>query len=69
MNRSVRGLPLDELEDAHEHAEILLTRYAGMLSAPLSALLSAWHGDLTVLIEDRYSFVPADDAERDSEAS
>jgi hypothetical protein len=69
MNRGVRRLPLDELEDAHEHAEVLLTTYAGMLSEQLSALLSAWHGDLTVIIEGRYSFVPADAAERDGDAS
>jgi len=53
--------PLDELEDAHEHAEILLDRYAGMLSAQLSALLSAWHTDLAVMIEDRYARIPDDD--------
>jgi len=62
MNLSTRALPLDELEDAHEHAEILLTTYAGMLSEQLSAALSAWHGDLEVIIEDRYSDILADEA-------
>jgi hypothetical protein len=63
MNLRARALPLDELEDAHEHAEILLTTYAAMLSEQLSAALSAWHGDLGVMIEDRYSRILADDAE------
>ena len=52
---------LDELEDAHEHAEILLTRYAEMLSEQLSALLSVWHTDLEMIIEDRYGDVPDDE--------
>jgi hypothetical protein len=60
MSPTARGLQLDELEDAHEHAEILLTRYAGMLSAQLSALLSAWQTDLETIIEDRYD-LPADE--------
>jgi hypothetical protein len=63
MNLSTRALPLDELEDAHEHAEILLTTYAGMLSRQLSAALSAWHGDLAMIIEDRYSRILTDDTE------
>ena len=62
-NVSTRALSLDELEDAHEHAAILLTTYAGMLPEQLSAALSAWHGDLAVIIEDRYSHILADDAE------
>jgi len=61
MSPSARGLQLDELEDAHEHAEILLTRYAGMLSEQLSALLSAWHTDLAVIIEDRYGLMADDE--------
>jgi hypothetical protein len=62
-NVRTRALSLDELEDAHEHAEILLTTYAGLLSDQLSTALSAWHGDLAVIIEDRYSQILADDAE------
>ena len=61
MSASALGLQLDELEDAHEHAEILLTRYAGMLSEQLSALLSVWHTDLEMIIEDRYGRVPDDE--------
>jgi hypothetical protein len=61
MSPSARGLQLDDLEDAHEHAEILLTRYAGILSAQLSALLLAWHTDLEMIIEDRYGRVPDDE--------
>jgi hypothetical protein len=67
MSPQPSGLPLDDLEGAHEHAEVLLTRYAGMLSAQLSALLSEWHTDLTMLIEDRYDLMPDDDAEQDPE--
>jgi hypothetical protein len=61
MTTTDRGLQLDELEDAHEHAEVLLTRYAGMLSAQLSALLSAWQTDLETIIEDRYGLPPDDE--------
>jgi hypothetical protein len=61
MSPAASGLQLDELEDAHEHAEILLTRYAGMLSAQLSALLSAWHTDLETVIQDRYGLPPDDE--------
>lgn len=68
MNPSTRDLPLDELEDAHEHAEILLGKYASLLSAELSALLSAWHEYLTVTIEDLYGLTPADQAGRDGDA-
>jgi hypothetical protein len=68
MSLSTRGLPLDELEEAHEHAEILLTRYAGMLSEQLSALLAVWHTDLTMIIEDRYGLILDDDAEPDGDA-
>lgn len=67
MSRSARRLPLDDLEDAHEHAEILLTRYAGLLSGQLCALLAAWHGHLTVIIEDGYGLTPDDYAGREGD--
>jgi hypothetical protein len=68
MNLSARDFPLDELEDAYEHAEILLSKYAGLLSEQLSATLSAWHAHLMVIIEDGYGLTPADDAGGDDDA-
>jgi hypothetical protein len=59
MIGSAREHPIDELEVAHEHVEILLTEYADMLSGQLSALLSALHSDLAALIDDHYGVTPA----------
>jgi hypothetical protein len=68
LSLHTRELALDELEDAYEHAEILLTRHLGMLSGQLSALLSAWYGDLSVIIEERYDPGPVGDADHESDA-
>jgi hypothetical protein len=53
--------PIDELEAAKELAETLLQDHKGLLTDELSAQLSSFMGDLTVVIDDHYGI--SDDAE------
>lgn len=67
MSLSGQQRPLPELEDAHEHADILLTEYRGMVSDQLAALLSSLRDDLMAIIEDNYGIKPEGDTGQDAE--
>jgi hypothetical protein len=56
--------PLPELETAHELAEKPMQDHMHLMSDELASLLSTFHSDLTMNIDDRYG-VTDDDEQND----